>query len=111
MLVTSRQNGIYEKVIRAKNGQLFRVHFTVVNEYGTLRGRVLSMEPILEIATKAVAVEHPSRAQTSRVLFFPVSIEKDILELVEKSLESIDIRLFTPLDFFMSQPTRAPSFN
>jgi hypothetical protein len=109
MLVTSHQNGIYEKIVRAKNGQLFRVHFTVVNESGVLRGRMLSMEPVLELATKVI--ETIDTRAYSNVLFLPFSIEKDITEAIEAHVESIDVRLSAPLDFFMSQPTRAPSLH
>ena len=110
MLVKSNQNGIYEKIVRAKNGQLFRVQFTVISEGGILRGRMLSMEAIVGIASKAVSVSSSSDRDVS-IVCLPATVEKDIHDSVAMSLQQVDFLIPAPLDFLTSQPTRAPSFN
>ena len=109
MLVTSRQNGIYEKIVRAKNGQLFRVHFAVVNEFGTLRGRVLSMEPVLELTTTALS-SNDATVHSCHAVFLPASVEADLVQATVRFSDTYDFQVISPLDFFISQPTRAPSF-
>jgi|ERR1035437_642800 hypothetical protein len=109
MLITSSNNGIYEKVVRSKTGQLFRVYFTVVNDAGVLRGRVLSMEPILGLTTTNLSGTVTS-SHSCHAVFLPASVEADITKATVRFFETYDSGIVSPLDFFMSQPTRAPSF-
>lgn len=46
-LTYQNQSEVFEKVVRARNGRLFRVRFVVVERGGALRGRVVSCEPIV----------------------------------------------------------------
>ncbi|PIQ68598.1 MAG: hypothetical protein COV91_03295 [Candidatus Taylorbacteria bacterium CG11_big_fil_rev_8_21_14_0_20_46_11] len=44
-----KQSEIFEKIVRNRNGQLFRVHFIVVERNGVFRGKVISYEEIQEL--------------------------------------------------------------
>jgi hypothetical protein len=104
MLIPSAYKGVYEKVLRAPDGRLVRVTFAIVEVNGALRGRVISMEPVLQVA--GVVARREVRAKT---LYLPISVEKDIHEAVISIFRKEVVSPYTTLDFFMSQPTRAPS--
>jgi hypothetical protein len=105
MLIPSSYKGIYEKVLRAPDGRLVRVQFAIVEVNGTLRGRVISMEPVLQVAG-AVA----NREVKGKTLYLPISVQKDIYEAVVSTFKKEVVSPYSSLEFFMSQPTRAPSF-
>ncbi len=104
MLIPSSYKGIYEKVLRAPDGRLVRVQFAILEVNGALRGRIISMEPILQVAGNVAKRE--ARAKT---LYLPISVQKDIYEAVISTFKKEVVSPYTALDFFMSQPTRAPS--
>ncbi len=106
MLIPSSYKGIYEKVLRAPDGRLVRVQFAVVEVNGALRGRIISMEPIEDrlkiedsrLKNKATILYLPSKGNDYEPIFnFQFSIFNSL------------VSPYTTLDFFMSQPTRAPS--
>jgi hypothetical protein len=120
MLISSNHKGIYEKVLTAPNGQLVRVRFEVVEVEGSLRGRVLSAIPVVSVMSKAVAESSATVNSTSPkstnfkavkadILFLPTSVERYIYEVVASTFKKEVVSPFSPLEFFMSQPTRAPS--
>ncbi|KKU60031.1 MAG: hypothetical protein UX81_C0005G0027 [Parcubacteria group bacterium GW2011_GWA2_47_12] len=43
----TNQSEVFEKIIRDRSGRVFRVRFVVVERGGTLRGRIISCEPVL----------------------------------------------------------------
>jgi|SRR6185369_6939994 len=100
MLIQSHNKGIFEKVIAARNGQLVRVRFAIVEIEGILRGQVLSVTPIVSVEGEVASAN----------LYLPASVETDVFEAVESSFNSVFVSPFTTLEFFMSQPTRAPAF-
>jgi hypothetical protein len=104
MLIPSSYKGIYEKVVRAPDGRLVRVQFAVVEVNGALRGRVISMEPVLQVAGTIT-----KREVAGKTLYLPISVQKDIYEAVISTFKKEVFSPYTTLDFFMSQPTRAPS--
>lgn len=107
MLIKSPQLGVFEKIIRSKNGSLLRVRFEVSEINGKLKGRVISTEAVAEF--KALTGRSTS-SKSSDIISLPVSISK------AKKAEKIAFKYvpvaspFSTLLFFTSQPTRAPSF-
>ena len=82
MLIPSSYKGIYEKVLRAPDGRLVRVTFAVVEVDGVLRGRVISMEPVLQVSGQVI-----KREVAARTLYLPISVEKDIYTAVESTFK------------------------
>ena len=99
MLATKNQqlNSIFERIVRDKNGVLVRVRFTIVEINGAFQGQIISATPLA----------HEVREET---ILLP--IEKVSKVIIEKDLVYFDkiVSPYFSLDFFMSQPTRAPAF-
>jgi hypothetical protein len=53
MLIPSQYNqkGIFEKVIRARDGRLMRLYFEVYEINGEIKGRLIKAEPVLVLAS------------------------------------------------------------
>jgi hypothetical protein len=86
--------GIYEKILRAKDGRLVRVHFVVSEMDGRFKGHIIAAEPVEPIQfflpaqpSSQARAKNPVRAIPSTAHFSP----------------------YFSFEFFMSQPTRAPS--
>ena len=113
MLINSNNKGIYERILTAKNGQLVRVTFAVIEVNGVMRGRVISVTPIVSVAGKAVAATSAAPANTASVseqLYLTGTIAHDIAEAAESIFVKKTPSPYISFEFFMSQPTRAPSF-
>ena len=111
MLIHSENNAIYERILTAKNGQLVRVRFAVVEVDGVMRGRVISVTPVVSVATKTVVPSARSAAATHDQLCLPASVARDIAAAVEIVFAKENLSPYASFEFFMSQPTRAPAFN
>ncbi len=97
LAIASKQlNSTFERIVRDKNGVLVRVRFTVVEIEGKLSARIISAEPVV--------------TKSQDVVYLPVSI--DAAELAQDVTPSFISKIspYISLDFFMSQPTRAPAF-
>ncbi len=96
MLVTKNQqlNSIFERIVRDKNGVLVRVRFTIVEINGAFQGQIISATPLVQEQAICLPIDKQSQ----------VIIEKDIV------YSDKIVSPFFSLDFFMSQPTRAPAF-
>ena len=46
-IISQTQSEIFERIVRDRSGRAFRVRFVVVERGGTLRGRIISCEPVL----------------------------------------------------------------
>ena len=96
-LQNKQLNSIFERVLRDKNGVLMRVRFTVVEINGQFQAQIISATPIVNEAKK-------------EVLSLPKVKENQVLA---KDITPSFISILSPylsLEFFMSQPTRAPAF-
>ena len=83
-------NSIFERIVKDKNGTLVRVRFTVVDG----RGQIVSIEPI---------------SKKEKLLCLPIfNISKSTTYTFTPSFAS-KISPYFSLEFFMSQPTRAPA--
>lgn len=95
--VINRQlNSVFERILRDKNGVLVRVRFTVVETNGVFAPQIISATPLI--------------SQTEEVVCLPK--EKTTKVIAEDTTPSFISKVspYFTLDFFMSQPTRAPSF-
>lgn len=92
---SNQLNSTFERIVRDKNGVLFRIRFIIENIDGRPQPRIVSAEAL--------------KKTTEQVIFLPK--EKVAKVIVEDRTPSF-ISFFSPfetLEFFMSQPTRAPS--
>lgn len=87
-------NSIFERIVRDKNGTLVRVRFTVVNVNGNFQGQIVSIEPLVKKETLCLPCFKDNKVISSKI------------STVLKSI----ISSFVHLEFYMSQPTRAPAF-
>lgn len=102
MIIPSVNKGIYEHIVRDRAGRLMRVRFEVVDVDGALKGRIISAEPVLALSG---AVSAPQKQSC-----LPVSV---IAKIAEELAQTLPVATPSPyrslLEFFLSQPTRAPS--
>ena len=116
MIVASNYKGIHEKVLRARNGQLVRVCFSVAEYNGEMRGQIISVTPILELAgdaelatsTYRPTYSQPKAHYSPAIICLPCVVATSAAS-VTPILGVAQPSPYYSLDFFMSQPTRAPS--
>jgi hypothetical protein len=97
-LQNKQLNSIFERIIRDSNGVLVRVRFTVVEIDGKFQGQIISVTPLVATST------------AEDVVCLPCLKENKVA--TEKLCEFFDsiVSPYFYLEFFMSQPTRAPAF-
>jgi len=105
MLINPANKGIHERILTDKSGRLIRVQFEIVEVAGVMRGRVISVTPVISVSGK-ISTETTS---TKEVLCLPISVTRDIAAAVESIFVQTRVSPYTSFEFFMSQPTRAPS--
>ncbi len=96
LTVSNKQiQGIFERILKDKNGVLMRVRFTVVEVNGVFTPQIISVTPLV--------------SKTEEAICLPCA--KDLKVVVDDSTPSFISKVspYFTLDFFMSQPTRAPS--
>lgn len=101
-------NAVHERFVRDKNGALLRVRFVVVKDSGSneFRPQIISVEAVTAPISSMSATSTP----TAHVLL----ANPKIAQTPPPSPRAIWSGIISPyitLDFLMSQPTRAPSFN
>jgi len=96
-------NSIFERIVKDKNGLLLRVRFTVVEIDGKFQAQIISAVPFITSADT-------ESENTQNVVCLPCIKESIVVaETSVAKFESILSPYFF-LEFFMSQPTRAPAF-
>ncbi len=97
MLVTQERNlnSVFERIIRDKNGVLFRVRFTIVNVNGKPQPHVLSAESLIQNKETVVCLPEVKEKIFTEYNYIPNFVS--------------EINSYLSLEFLMSQPTRAPS--
>ena len=103
-LQNKQLNSIFERIVYDKNGVLVRVRFTVVEVDGVFKGQVVSIEPVVS-NTSSSKYKKP----TEPICLACIKDNKDFSLNLNTDFESI-ISPYFSLEFFMSQPTRAPAF-
>lgn len=101
-LASLKQQGIFEKVVRAKDGRLYNVCFEIVEVAGQIRARVISACPVSELKGECVS---DKKTYTSLPGF---SVEPPPTPK-EPEFQTEASPFFSELDFFVSQMTRAPA--
>ncbi len=104
MLIQSQYNqkGIFERIVRSKDGQLVRVFFEVYEWNGEVKGRILKAEPILALARAAT---EKVKTACALLLCAPAKIISPYFWNIEKKITSP----FSNFDLFSSIKIRAPS--
>ena len=108
LAISNKQlNSTFERIVRDKNGILVRVRFVIVGVNGSFQAQIVSAEAI---ADSSVSSTSESTQSQSKSFFLPVfKNAPSIYREVKKTPEAF-ISPYQPLDFLMSQPTRAPSY-
>ena len=96
-LLHQKQSEIFERIVN-RDGKLFLVRFVIVERAGKLRGKIISCEAVEALAGS----EQPSEG------YLPVILNAQAAPSEAVSFEEI-VSPYSTLEFFMSQPTRAPS--
>jgi len=94
---------IFEKNVY-KNGKLFLVRFVVVERGARLCGRIISCEEIRGLNADKTQTERGGR------LYLPIHRHSKAVKDEGLKIKDSFISPFFTLEFFMSQMTRAPSF-
>jgi hypothetical protein len=99
--------GVYEKIFRAKDGRLVRVRFVVSEMDGRLKGHIIAAEAVEPIEL----IKSAKPARQAKPLFLPAQASSQAhAKNPDRAIPST--AHFSPyfsFEFFMSQPTRAPS--
>lgn len=93
---TKQLNSTFERIVRDKNGVLVHVRFIVVEVNGQFQPRIISAEPFLQ--------------KKETVICLPVTKEAKVIVSDSTPTFISKVSPYFSLEFFMSQPTRAPSF-
>lgn len=97
MITPYSQTKFVEKLITSRNGEVFKVVFCVSLVDGQIKATVVSATPVIEKA---------------EVSLLPILNKKQVSTFVKEIvLNDLIVSPFFNLEFFMSQPTRAPSFS
>src|SRR3989344_8348375 len=99
---TQNQQGIFEKVLRGKDGRLYAVRFVITDTDGQIRGRVLSVEPVLELGYRGKGIGY----RVKRLCLASIYTEPKP-EPKQPYTNPLGSPYFSSLDFFVSQMTRA----
>jgi hypothetical protein len=120
MLTPHLQSRFIEKVLTDRSGRQFRVLFLVSLVNGEVRGQIVSAQPIFEEVMAASLPGHVSKGR-ARHESADSPWTKLCLPAIKSATKAIDAKIrswtrvaspyYSSFDFFMSQPTRAPSFN
>jgi hypothetical protein len=96
--------GVYEKVLRAKDGRLVRVRFVVSEMDGRFKGHIIAAEPVQSVG-------QATQVKPAAPLFLPTqpSSQAHAKNPVRAIPSTAHFSPYFSFEFFMSQPTRAPS--
>jgi len=98
LAISNKQlNSTFERIVRDKNGVLVRVRFIVVEVNGSFQAQIVSAEPFI--------------VQKDNPIYLPISVTTPGAKYSYRPSFSSKVFATETLEFFMSQPTRAPSFS
>lgn len=103
MLTLRPQQNIVEKVLKTRAGGYVCAQFLVTEYQGRIHVKLISALPLNDHETSQFSVS------ATPVQALPSAITKAVFERVLEYGETV-ISTFADLSFFVSQPTRAPSF-
>jgi hypothetical protein len=110
MLTPHLQSRFIEKVLTDRTGRQFRVLFLVSLVNGEVRGQIVSAQPIFEGVRVASLPGRVAKATSWSKLCLPCTkAAAKIIGSKVRSWTRVASPYYSSLEFFMSQPTRAPS--
>lgn len=109
MLALKSQEKIIERIVRTKTGQLVRAVFLVSEYQGELKVRLLSVRPVSQPTDRIT--NHESRITNKTLCLSGKCAKSPVITSERHTFTEILSPFFNKLEFFVSQPTRAPSFN
>jgi hypothetical protein len=110
MLTPHLQSRFIEKVLTDRAGRQFRVLFLVSLVNGEVRGQIVSAQPIFETAKTASLPGRVYKGSPCTKLCLPCTkAAAKIIESKVRPWSRVASPYYSSLEFFMSQPTRAPS--
>ena len=95
------QKGIFEKVLRSRDGQLMRVCFEVYEVNGEIKGRIIKAEPIFSLAR--------SGKENIFQSIFAITGDTSIVSPYSWNIEKKITSPFSEFEFLTSIKIRAPS--
>jgi hypothetical protein len=96
LIIQNKQlNTTFERIVRDKNGVLARIRFIVVEVDGRLQAQIISVEPFIQAQVNVLSLPAVATSIPTVYIYQPSYVSR--------------ISPYFFLDFFMSQPTRAPS--
>lgn len=103
MLAISAQNqqGIFEKVLRGKDGRLYAVRFTVSEVAGQLHARVISASLVNSLEGECSRSRNTCNLLEGKTVIFD--------DFLEPPVEKPSSPFVSQLEFLLSQLARAPS--
>jgi hypothetical protein len=111
MLTPHLQSRFIEKVLTDRNGQQFRVLFLVSLINGEVRGQVVSAQPIYgQVKTVSLPSSVAKETSWSKLCLPCTKAAAKIIGSKIRPWTRVASPYYSSLEFFMSQPTRAPSF-
>lgn len=105
MLTPYSKPQIVEKIVTSQAGAQFRVTFLVAMVNGRMNARVISAVPV------TVASQTTEHASVAPILALAAPQAAQTAVFTYKPSFAPIVSPYTLLEFFVSQPTRAPSFN
>lgn len=109
-LAYQNQSEVFEKIVCDRSGRVFRVRFVVVERAGTLRGRIISCEPVSNLSPLSKGGEGRVRGCYEAVCL-PTGTQKSHTSRTVKKLgEKIASPYFNKFQFLTAIKIRAPSF-
>jgi hypothetical protein len=109
MLIKNTHNGIYERILTDRNGRLVRVQFAIIETSGIVRGRVISVMPVISVVGKIGIGSELATTASPGQFYLPALVQSGVVKEIKTSFVKTRISPYTSFEFFMSQPTRAPS--
>src|ERR1035437_5955779 len=111
MLTPHLQSRFIEKILTDRNGRQFRVLFLVSLVNGEVRGQIISAQPIFErIKTASLPGRVVKMTSWTRLCLSCIKAAAKIIGSKIRPWTRVASPYYSSLEFFMSQPTRAPSF-
>ncbi len=115
MIISRPESQLVTKIIFSPTGQQFRAVFLVTVADGRARGRLISIEAVTagKLSGKvsdAHTQDRPAGSAPAVQLCLPCFNKNIVVESIDVSFAPIKSPFVSELEFFTSQPTRAPSF-
>jgi len=109
MLTPHLQSRFAEKILTDRTGRQFRVLFLVSLVDGEVRAQFVSAQPIFNATNAALPGRVAKSTPWSKLCLPCTKAAAKIISSRVKSRSRVASPYFSSLEFFMSQPTRAPS--